>query len=412
MRSHFRKHLSDVLFLTVILWCPSGNSLAQVENTLDKVCYAIDSTETGSLQLAVDNLSFFKDNEFSGTVMKGYSLPGLWVTPKLTYQPLDNIRLEAGFRALIYSGAYKFPSYAYHDIAKWKGSQYQQGAHMVPWFRSQFALKHLQIILGNLYGGVNHQLAQPLYNPELALTADPEFGFQLLWDTRPFHLDAWINWESFIFDGDTHQEAFVVGLSSKLSLNAEDASLHAYIPVQGTIQHRGGEQDTARSVQTLCNAGVGLGVQWNSPVRALKHLKAEAWWLGYVQQSGSIWPFHSGVAYYARAEAGFHCGLQLHAGYFHANKFISLLGCPYFGSVSTKTEGACYPDHPKTFHVGLDYLKWFGSRYGLGAKIETYCNAPGTMRHADGTTAATSTTFNTTFGVYLRICPNFLLKKW
>ena len=409
----FLHHFSCRATLLLTGWlCLTLHAAAQVEQSVAAMTYELDSADTRALRLEVDNLSFFKDNEFSGTVMKGYSLPGLWVTPKLTYQPLPNLKVEAGVHALIYSGAYKFPNYAYHDIAKWKGSQYQQGAHVLPWFRGQLALKRVNLILGDLYGGTTHRLAAPLYNPEMMLTADPEFGFQLLLDTRPVHLDVWLNWESFIFEGDTHQEEFIVGLSSRLRLNRDSARIHAYVPLQATIQHRGGEQDTAASVQTLANGAVGLGAVLNLRRGFVRNVTAECLLLGYTQQAGNIWPFGSGSALYARVEVGMRHGLKAHAGYFRGNHFISLLGIPYFGAVSTKNEGACYPDHPTTFHLGLDYSRQFGKRYAFGAKVETYCNKAGTIRYADGTEAPTSTTFNTTFGVYLRINPSFLLKKW
>lgn len=41
-------------------------------------------------------------------------------------------------------------------------------------------MKSVDLILGNIYGGSNHGLIAPLYNPELNLTADPETGFQVL----------------------------------------------------------------------------------------------------------------------------------------------------------------------------------------------------------------------------------------
>lgn len=41
-------------------------------------------------------------------------------------------------------------------------------------------MKSVDLILGNIYGGSNHGLIAPLYNPELNLTADPKTGFQVL----------------------------------------------------------------------------------------------------------------------------------------------------------------------------------------------------------------------------------------
>ena len=175
--------------------------------------YQIDYLKLKELRLDIDNLFFFKNNEYSSSVMKGYTLPGAWINPKLSYIPLPNVRFEAGAYMLWYSGAYKYPNYAYQDISKWKGGHYQNGTHLLPYFRGQIRLGNFNFVLGNIYGGSNHRLILPLYDPELNLTADPESGFQVLYDTPGFHLDAWINWQSFIFESDTHQESFVAGVT-------------------------------------------------------------------------------------------------------------------------------------------------------------------------------------------------------
>ena len=149
---------------------------AQFEDRLYRTDYRPDPARTGELRLGLENLSFFQDNEFTGAVMPGYTLPGLWLQPKLTFQPLDNIRLELGLHALIYHGAYEYPNYSYRDIASWKGAHFQHGAHLLPYFRVQVQMRRLQLVLGSLYRGSNHLLAEPLYSPELNLTADPDYS--------------------------------------------------------------------------------------------------------------------------------------------------------------------------------------------------------------------------------------------
>ena len=89
-------------------------------------------------------------------------------------------------------------------------------------------MKSVDLILGNIYGGSNHGLIAPLYNPELNLTADPETGFQVLAGAPWIDLDAWIDWQSFIFRDDTHQEAFTVGLSTRFKLNAPYLTFQSY----------------------------------------------------------------------------------------------------------------------------------------------------------------------------------------
>ena len=142
-------------------WSPSLK--AQIADRVYKTDYHIDPEKARELSVELDNISFFKDNEYTGKFTKGYSLPGLWVQGKAVYYPLRNIKLEAGVHMLIYHGANKYPSMAYQDIAYWKGDQYQKGVHVLPYFRAQMALSdHVNIVLGNIYGASNHNLIEPL----------------------------------------------------------------------------------------------------------------------------------------------------------------------------------------------------------------------------------------------------------
>ncbi len=346
---------------------------AQLAERLYASDYRIDPDRKGELRVEIDNISFFKDNEYAGSVMAGYSLPGLWVQPRLAYYPLANIKVEAGVHLLKYWGATKYPAMAYIDIARWKGDQYQRGVHVLPFFRAQMAVSdRLDIVLGNLYGGANHRLIDPLYAPELNLTADPEAGLQLLYHSPRFDLDAWVNWQSFIFRDDVHQEAFTVGLSTRVKLGREESPWSFYIPVQALAQHRGGEIDTilSASVQTLMNGALGVGVTWQPRRRWLREVGAEADVLGYYQQAGSLWPFESGVAWYARAWADV-ADFRVKAAYFQGDKFISMYGLPFYGAVSTKEPGLTYR-HPGTGYVGLEYTYRFSPGYAIGAEVEVY----------------------------------------
>ena len=353
----------------------------------------------GELRLAIESLSFFKDNEFTSYTTKGYSLPGFWIRPKVTFQALDNVRLEAGLQALHYWGANKYPSLAYSDIALWKGDQYQKGFHILPWFRVKIdATTDLKIILGDLYGGVNHQLIEPLYNPELSLTADPEIGFQILYDTPRFHFDSWINWQSFIFDQDGHKEAFTVGLSSRLQLRDTTSRCKVYLPLQALIQHRGGELDTifTNSVQTLMNGTIGIGMDYQLSQQWVDRLLIETAAVGYYQQSGHIWPIDKGWGLYAHAKA-YHKNLSLDLGYFDFNNFASLFGSPLYGSVSQTDNTSIRKSGVATALV--EYHHTFGQGFTLGTNAKIYYRI-----------AQQNTSFSA--GIYFKACPSFLLKKF
>ena len=412
MNTHTRYTLSILICFTII--CAIMQPLhAQMTDRVLLTDYHIDPEKKGDLSIDLDNTLFFKNNEFDGKFLKGYSLPGLWIQPKLVYNPLSYLKLEVGAHALIYRGAYKYPNYAYNDISLWKGTQYQKGAHNVPFVRAQVALGKFNIVLGNIYGGVNHSLIEPLYNPELNLTADPEAGVQLLFDSKRFHMDLWLNWESFIFDKDTHQEAFTLGLTTKTLLNDPTSKWHWYMPIQVVGQHRGGENlvDNERPVSTLINGAAGIGVMRNYNMKWFKALHFEADLLGYYQQSGKLWPYSKGLGGYLRSTVELRDDFLINAGYFICKDFISLFGSPYFGAVSMTDEKLTF-EKPQTLSLTAEYYRTFAKHYGLGAKLEVYLSMSGDFKYSDGVREKGQNSTNFTIGIYLRVNPSFLLKKF
>lgn len=351
-----------------------------------------DSDSLG-LAVEVDALAFFRDNEYDSHLTNGYSLPGAWLRPALIYNPNSSIHLEAGFHALFFDGANKYPNYAYHDIATWKGSQYQSGAHVLPWFRAEARKGAFTVVLGNIYGSLYHQHITPLYNREQLLSADPEMGAQIIINSGRLHTDLYLNWQSYQFEEDTHQEAFTVGLSARLNIARElSATSHML------VQHRGGEQDiTDMGVQTLCNGSLGL--QWQHGMRGtVSALRAQANILGCYQQAGKLWHFDSGMALHGELGVDMLRRLTMTVGCMHAPRnFISLYGSPFFSTVGMKTDRKSF-DGITTGYLNLDYHLNFGTRYCLGANIETF---------KVNSTALDE--FNFSFGLYMRVTPWFKL---
>ena len=388
--------------------------------------------QTRTLGVDLHALAFFKNNEFSGPQATGYTLPGFWLQPRLTYQPLDAVRLEAGFHALVYDGASKYPCFAYHDIARWKGDQHQSGAHVLPFFRAQARLSDVTLVLGNIYGGANHRLVEPLMNAEVNLSQDPEMGFQLFVDRPRYHLDAWINWQSFIFREETHQEAFTVGFSQRISLNSPLSAFRWYIPADVVIQHRGGEiDDTDMGVQTIDNAAIGLGLHWNAGGKILNALTAEALALGCWQQTGELWPFDNGLAAAATVSADLlayaprfglvrrhsqttdisNAGqLRLFASLVYARDFCTIYGAPFFSTISTKNNARF--DYIVTPHIGLEWSHTFARDYVIGAKLDSYLANTGNATMPDGSTSPSAFNNNLCFGIFMRCSPHFLVKRF
>ena len=388
------------------VWGQYGFVGADMPHRLGMQQYRLDTAMVNTLGVEVDALAFFKDNEYDGSVQYGYSLPGVRLTPRLVYTPIKEVSLELGVYAIFYHGANKYPCYAYHDIPRWKGNQYTRGVHVLPYFRASAHFKNITLALGDIYGGTVHQLVEPLYNPELLLTEDPEMGFQMIVDLRRWHSDIWVNWQSFIFKGATHQEAFTVGWTQRvkwLESGGAEQRHHLYSPVQLVIQHRGGEDiDMENSeVQTLCNAAVGVGYDFLRPgKRGFTGLHAEVCALACMQQSGSLWPFKKGFGVWGEVSADFIKDLRASVGVFSARDFCSLYGSPFYGTLSIKTPSLRFP-HMTTVTLGVEYSRTFARRYTVGGNVKTYIASPG---------GEVQTPFS--FGVYFRANPYFVLKRF
>ena len=372
-----------------------------------------DSIEMKTLYLDVDALAFFKDNEFDGNIAKGYTLPGVRLTPHLTYRPRPELSLELGLSALMYHGTNRYPNYAFHDIVTWKGGAYQGGAHLLPYFRAAAQLGAATFVLGDLYGATHHGLILPLYKPENLLTTDPEKGFQTLIRTRGWKMDAWIDWQSFIYEMDKHQEAFTVGMTQSVELLRPKAHGWALeLPVQLMVQHRGGEQDdTDLGVQTLCNGSIGLQLRktWNH--RVLNAAEVEVHALGAYQQAGKLWPFNTGAALWAGASVDLLHALRIRAGWWQAKDFVTLYGSPFFNTLSLKVDGGRFT-RMHTAYWSVEYVRHFGRDYAFGAKANGFVTDAGRLLLKNGESEPAALRHAFSFGVFLRTQPRFLLKRF
>lgn len=428
--------MRNSLFLFLLLASPICAE-AQMLSEMFREESSIDSLTTRALRMDIEATGFFHDNEYDSEVQSGYSLPGVRLNPHLAYKPIDKIDIEVGVSMLFFNGANRYPCYAYHDIASWKGNQYQHGCHVLPWVRLQAALKHIDIVAGNIYGGTNHNLITPLYNPEQNLSTDPEMGVQLLLHRPHIQLDTWLNWQSYIFENDSHQEAFTVGTTAQIlwgkRINSHntvlqhnsDRTVSFYTPIQVVIQHRGGEQDkTKMGVQTISNASIGAGMHCQGRKSYFNYLDAQINAIASYQQSGNIWPFDKGFAYHAGISAKFINHINFGLDYMHAPKqFISVFGNPFYSTISLKHGGTQINedgsigynyrhryDGLHNLRIGIGYSYTFAKAYTLGVAAELFNINSRQRISTDETGRLSETCFS--FGLYLRVSPSLILKKF
>lgn len=383
----------------MFLVCISMN--AQMDSLLFCREYRLDSIDNGALSVEVDNVTFFQDNEYDGHQVIGYTLPGLWIQPKATYQANEHIKIEAGFHSLLYYGKRKYPNIAYQDIGTWKGSDYSEGTHILPYFRANVQMGNMNVVLGNLYGGANHRLIQPLYCQELNLTGDQEKGLQILADLKCWHLDAWCDWQSFIFKNDTHQESFVFGGNSEIKFSRKWT-----MPVQVVVQHRGGEiqiDSAHRGVQTLINYSVGGRYDTDIRTSWLKRLTAEAHFVGYLQQSGHLFSSNSGWGPFAQCSLDFTPGIRFTGSYFHNKNYMSVLGSGHFNCIDASDNSQTYKNM-NICTASVEYSRTFGKYFSFGAR--------GMMYYCSRKNCDVGNTLDFNFGVYMKCNPHFLIKEF
>ena len=408
--------LNTYALLFVMLFFAGGQIVnAQLAEKLFTTDLQIDSLRKGQLSVEVDNLSFFKNNEFGSSVQKGYTLPGFWLQMKAVYYPLSNLKLEAGVHSIWFWGTTRYPAFAYKNIATWRGRDYSNNVHVLPYFRSHLSLSdNVSIVIGDIYGGSNHRLIEPLYNPELNLTSDPEAGVQLLYKTKWIDLDLWVDWMTYIYNLDTHQEAFVAGGSSRFKINSPESRFHIYFPVQGLAHHIGGEIDnTNTSVQTVMNGAVGAGLKWNINGSVIDYANVEFDIVGYNSPKSGGSMLERGKGYYTKAAMQLK-EFNISTSYWAGENFVSMFGNAFYNSVSTKEEGMLYRS-PKMLYLGADYTRALGKGFAFGINAEAYYFLSGKMYSYETRLYAPSAfgdNANFSVGVYLRINPSFFIKQF
>jgi hypothetical protein len=400
-----------------ILFLLSGQvAYAQMEERLFTTDYQIDSLQKGQLSIEMDNLSFYKNNEYGSTIQKGYTLPGFWLQLKAVYYPLTNLKLEVGAHSTWFWGTTRYPAIAYkNSIPTLNGKDYYNIVHVLPYFRANLALSNnVSVVLGDIYGGANHRLIDPLFNPELNLSTDPEKGVQLLYKTKWLDFDMWLDWTSFIYNRDTIQESFVAGGSARIKFNSPESRFHVYLPVQGLAYHKGGELDiTDTNIQTIMNGAFGAGLRWNVKGRVIEYVNAEAYMTGYVFPKGGTSYFDRGRGYYSKIAVQLK-DFNINTSYWSSGNFFSVFGNAFYSTISTKLDDMIYYN-PKMLNFNVDYSRVLGKGFAFGVKAEAYYYVSGKM-YSLKTGAFEPSPFgknaNFSVGVYLRLNPSFLIKQF
>ena len=235
-----------------VLLIPGLQSVGQNDYHLFKFYEPFHPDSTGKFFLAMDNVNFFKNNEYKGELATGYTLTGTWIRPKIVYYPDAKLRMEFGGNVLKYNGRDEY-------------------YHLLPWFNVHYQpTEKISFILGNLNNEQNHHLPEFLADPEMFLTSKPEAGLQARYNTNRFTADLWIDWQQFIVKGDPFKERFAFGALANWKIFEKD-NTSISVPLAFYGLHQGGEIDVAAGLaKSFISVTTGLSFKKSMLGRTFK----------------------------------------------------------------------------------------------------------------------------------------------
>ena len=330
----------------------------------------------GNFYIDISSTAFFDNLEFANYIEKGYTLTGFNFEPRLRYDIGNRYSISAGAHTLSYAGEPEFdkisPVVTIHT----------------------FLSEKVQLNLGTIDGKGCHGLPEPVFMPEREFLNQPETGLQILFTGNRFEGETWINWEKFLFFGDTIQEEFTVGVSGKVKL-LKDSDIRLDIPLYALAVHQGGQINVTESVvSTLAN--LGGGVNFSVPA-GNGRVGVEA--LAFLGKDLSPNPHHiykNGWAIYPRAYYNFK-SIYVDLGYWKADSLMLPRGQQIFGSLSTVHPHYNSPER-EIITANFVYSKTLAKGFNLSGKVQLY-------------QVITESQLDFRFAVIVRFDEQFLLRR-
>lgn len=337
---------------------------------------------------SLDMTGFFKNNEYFNPLEPGRTLPGINFIPKVSYQTQNRFRAELGMYNIYYSGE----QHNDEEISVFDGV----------FIRLQYAIKpEFNLVFGNIYGGLNHRLIEPLYKWERSFTDKPESGLQLIYDNDRYFVDVWTDWQRYIEYGDSLPEILTVGVSASMQLSDnKNTSLWKFsVPFQLLVHHRGGQIDVSRvPTVVIGNVVSGFCMERSFESGFVNSLALKAYFAGYYDKlpDKEARPYDKGWGVYPVMEAKA-SDFAFMMGYWYAKEFYAFQGEPLFSSFNPRYPDVNVPER-RLLTTKLIYSKQLQKNLALGAQIETYTDF-----------VLKSTNYSA--GIYLRFNGNFIFKK-
>jgi len=342
-----------MIFLLVSLFPVQAQNI--LHSSLFTFPSSLSEADSNKLSLGADFTGFFKNNEYFSPVAVGQTLPGSVLNLALGYQVAGKFKAELGAYAVKYSGHIPLEN-------------------LQAFVRFQYAITpQFNMVMGNLYSGVNHRLIEPLYQWERHFTDNPESGLQFILHTDRWFSDVWVDWQHFIQRGDPVLESLVFGTSVARQLTGNDSRFGLTIPLQLLIHHQGGQIDTSdEPMIVLGNMATGFCSRLNMNNGKIRSVGLDVYLAGYWDRysNEALRPYDRGWGVYPVLYMDV-SPFKLMAGYWYAEKFHAFEGESLFGSFDPYYPQKQLPTRNLvTFKFIFD--KQLFKEVSVGAKLETY----------------------------------------
>ncbi len=307
-----------------------------------------------SLSLRIKTISFVKNNEYFNPVTEGYTLIGAFLQPELVYSPTDKITVSAGVHLLKYSGIGKF-------------------SQVRPVLSTSLKLSEkTTLTIGSLSGSDKHRLFDPHFDSEHIYNSNLEEGFQLIRTSEHIFTDTWLNWENYIFKGDSDREVFTFGESFRYTSSKVGDIMEFEIPVQVQFKHFGGQiSNYPEPVETFFNFAAGLRA--NIDLAGKKYGQAGIEYLRFLNNEFNG-ESQSGISFGYASWTRFHYtykSLYIGMAYWRAHNYFAPNGNYIYGCVSDYQTGIVIPD--RKIITNFVYLTILPESYlELFLGLETY----------------------------------------
>jgi len=316
---------------------------SQIDNSFFSRRDSSAYTSTDKWQLQLDQLGFVRNSEYRTRIIPGKTLFG--------YQTEANVK-------------YKINDYAYIKAGLWLKRDFGgEGFHQIdPLFSFHIKKKNTEFIFGNLLGTTDHNLVEPLLDPEKIITDRIENGLQLIHEGKKWKLDFWIDWQKMIYQNSPFQEQFVAGYSSSLELLAnENIALIAF--AQASAFHKGGEIDATLSRNvSMYNFNNGFKFEISPNVKAISLIELRADFCLYEDESTFVEDTYlDGLGQLVSLRAVFD-PFQLTLQYWDSHQFQSPEGDRLYHSVSRINPVLYNANYRKMLMARIAYEKDFGDQ--------------------------------------------------